>query len=53
MADNDQTTGTQLATAGGGAVMIEAPQNPYLEGIARLSIPRQVGVIVGLAATGR
>ena len=51
MADNDQTTGSQLATAGGGAVMIEAPQNPYLEGIARLSIPRQVGVIVGLAAT--
>lgn len=51
MADTDQTTGNPLATAGGGAVMIEAPANPYLEGIARLSIPRQVGVIVGLAAT--
>ncbi len=51
MADTDQATGTQLATAGGGTVTIEAPQNPYLEGIARLSIPRQVGVIVGLAAS--
>lgn len=51
MADTDQATGTQLAAAGGGTVTIEAPPNPYLEGIARLSVPRQMGVIVGLAAT--
>ena len=51
MADTEQATGTQLAAAGGGTVIIEAPPNPYLEGIARLSVPRQVGVIVGLAAT--
>ena len=51
MADTEQLTGTQLASAGGTTVMIEAPQNPYLEGIGRLSIPRQAGVIVGLAAT--
>ncbi len=51
MADTEQLTGTQLANAGGTTVMIEAPQNPYLEGIGRLSIPRQAGVIVGLAAT--
>ncbi len=51
MADTEQLTGTQLASAGGTTVMIEAPQNPSLEGIGRLSIPRQAGVIVGLAAT--
>ena len=55
MADTEQDAGSQLpAVAGGGAggsATYVAPLNPYVAGIAGLSIPRQVGVIVGLAAS--
>lgn len=55
MADTEQGAGTQLpAVAGGaagGSAAYVAPLNPYVAGIAGLSIPRQVGVIVGLAAS--
>ncbi|MBK8993009.1 MAG: flagellar M-ring protein FliF [Gammaproteobacteria bacterium] len=55
MADTEQDAGSQLpAVAGGGAggsAAYVAPLNPYVAGIAGLSIPRQVGVIVGLAAS--
>ena len=51
MADTEQDAGSQLpAVAGGGAggsAAYVAPLNPYVAGIAGLSIPRQVGVIVG------
>ena len=46
MADNEQGAGTQLPVLAGAAAAL--PSNPYLEGIARLPIPRQIGVIIGL-----
>ena len=49
MADNEQGAGSQLPVLTGAAAAL--PANPYLEGIARLPIPRQIGVIVGLAAS--
>ncbi|MBP6382165.1 MAG: flagellar M-ring protein FliF [Pseudomonadales bacterium] len=54
MADTEQDAARQLpAVAGGsgGGAGYVAPLNPYVAGIAGLSIPRQVGVIVGLAAS--
>ncbi len=49
MADNEQGAGTQLPVLAGAAAAL--PSNPYLEGIARLPIPRQIGVIIGLATS--
>ena len=54
MADTEQDAGKQLPAVGGagaGGAAYTAPLNPYVAGIAGLSIPRQVGVIVGLAAS--
>ena len=51
MADTEQDAGTQLPAVAGGGAAYAAPLNPYVAGIAGLSIPRQVGVIVGLAAS--
>ena len=54
MAETEQDAARQMpAVAGGsgGGGGYVAPLNPYVAGIAGLSIPRQVGVIVGLAAS--
>lgn len=47
MAEKEAEGGSQLPAVSGGAAAL----NPYVAGIASLSIPRQVGVIVGLAAS--
>lgn len=47
MADTEPTVEAQLPTTGAAAGAL----TPYVAGIATLSIPRQVAVIVGLAAT--
>ncbi|MFM7273166.1 MAG: flagellar basal body M-ring protein FliF, partial [Gammaproteobacteria bacterium] len=49
MADAGKGTGIQLT--GGGAAALDTPIDPYLDGLGRLSIARQAGLIVGLAAT--
>lgn len=59
MAENESGEGGALpvASAAGGGVgaagarAIALPANPYVEGLGRLSIPRQLGVILGLAAS--
>lgn len=49
MAENEAEGGAGLPALSSGAAV--ATINPYIAGIATLSIPRQVGVIVGLAAS--
>lgn len=51
MAENEKGAGAQLPAVTGGGLAPPAPVNPYVAGIAGLSIPRQVGVIVGMAAS--
>lgn len=48
MAESEAQGGAQLPAVSGGSAL---SLNPYIAGIAALPIPRQVGVIIGLAAS--
>ena len=50
MADN-ASSAQAIVTTPGGTVAVSTTSNPVLEGLGRLSLLRQAGVIVGLAAT--
>jgi flagellar M-ring protein FliF len=51
MANNEQGMPTAVAVTASGAGAMPAQVNPYLVGIASLPVPRQIGVILGLAAS--
>jgi len=51
MANNEQGVPTAVTVAASGAGTMPSQVNPYLVGIASLPVPRQIGVILGLAAS--